>query len=456
MKRNTFLIILALATTALTIHVGAQGISFDDVQSGLENIKAAGSSPAVLPVPAAPVAAPAALSAPAAAEREWLVLVFINGRNNLARAAVKDVNEMEMVGSTDKVAVTAELGLLQDRGNSSRLYIQKDTTAGANNKLGAIVSPAVQVPGADMGSWKHFAKFAKWSYSRYPAKKVLAILWNHGSGRIDIGGADNTGAELGIAYDDLTRNFIRNKQIALALKEIERSIGKKVSIYASDACLMQMASVAYEIKDNADFIVGSEENIPNDGFPYDTILTALTADPGMEAEALSKILVEKYYDFYNGSGKNATLSAIKSSGLAGFTEVLNAWVKAAAISAHRKKALEAEQSALSFEKGYNGNDTSYKARSKDLADFVDLVGQKADKTSKVYAKGEALKNFIDTKLVIANKVAAADPKYNRSRGLAVYFPKLIYDSSYDENIFSRDSLWDDFLKWKLDPSYKIR
>ncbi|MBI4801724.1 MAG: hypothetical protein HY796_04275 [Elusimicrobia bacterium] len=454
MKRN-ILLILTLAMTAPTINIGAQGISFDEVRSGLDTIKAGGFSPAVLPAPA-PVAAPAALPAPAAAERDWLVLVFINGRNNLARAAIMDVNEMEMTGSTDKVAVTVELGLLNDRGNSSRLYIQKDATAGANNKLGAIISPAVKVPGADMGSWKHFADFAKWSYRNYPAKNVLAILWNHGSGRIDIGGADNTGAELGIAYDDLTRNFIRNKQIALALKEIERSTGKKVSIYASDACLMQMASVAYEIQDNADFIVGSQENVPGAGFPYDTILAELAANPGTDAEALSKMMVDKFQNYYNGSGDNTTLSAVRSSQLPGFAAAVNDWVKAAATAANRKTLLEAEQGALSFEKGYNGNDTSYKARSKDLYDFIDLVNKKANKASKLYAKGEALKAYIDGKLVIANKTTEPGSAYDRARGLAVYFPKLIYDPSYDENIFSRDSLWDDFLKWKLDPSYKIR
>jgi len=454
--KQTITLILAFAATALVTDINAQNISFDELQSGIERIKAAGSFSAVPPAPAPAAAVPSDMAAPAATEREWLVMVFINGRNNLAQAAIKDVNEMEMVGSTDKVAVTAEVGLLQDGGNSSRLFIQKDTTADAGNKLGAIISPAVKVPGADMGSWQHFVDFAKWSYSRYPAKKVMAILWNHGSGRIDIGGADNTGAELGIAYDDLTRNFIRNKQIGMALKEIQSAIGKKVDVYDSDACLMQMAEVDYEIKDSVDVIVGSEESAPNAGLPYDTILAALTANPSADAETLGAIMVDKYADSYAGSAENATLSAIRSSRLAGFTEVLNDWVKAAAIPAHREKLLEAENEALSFEGGYNGNDTSYSARSKDLADFVDLVGRKTDKDSKLYAKGEALKKFINTRLVIANKIAAVEPTYNRARGLAVYFPKLIYDASYDENIFSRDSLWDDFLKWKLDPAYKVK
>jgi hypothetical protein len=363
---------------------------------------------------------------------------------------------LELAGSTDKVAVTVELGLLSDRGSSTRYYIGKDTTADAANPWGEIVSAAVKVPSADMGSWKHFVDFAKWSYRKYPAKKVLAVLWNHGSGRIDIGGADNTGSELGIAYDDLTRNFIRNKELALALKEIGQAIGKKVDVYASDACLMQMASVAYEIKDDAGVIVGSEETIPGAGFPYDSILAELEADPGMSPEALSSVIVKDFAAYYSATPENTTLSAIRPSALPEFTSLLNDWVRSAAVPADREKILQAEDEALAFENGYNGNDTSYNARSKDLYDFVDLVGEKADDGSKLRAKGNALKNFITSKLIIRNGTTPAGGEYDRAKGIAIYFPKLIYDSSYDENLFSRDSLWDDFLKWKLDASYKVR
>lgn len=470
MKKN---ILLALATVAaLALGLGAQDISvadgppkaeqasvtFDQLYNGGSGLIA---DPADVsaPVAADPAQATAAASA---AEREWLVMVFINGRNNLAPAAIADVNEMETVGSTDKVAVTAELGLINDRGTSARFLVQKDTMFPVVNlvrgdaDLTHIISNGIKVPNADMGSWRHFADFAKWSIRRYPAKKVMAVLWNHGSGRIDIGGADNSGSELGIAYDDTTRNFIRNKQIAMALAEIRRSTGKKVDVYASDACLMQMASVAYEIKDDADFIVGAEETVPGSGFPYDTILSGLAAAPETDAEGLSKIIVDKFYAYYNGSGKNTTISAIRSSELPGFAAVINEWVKAAATAANRTTLLEAEQNALSFEDGYDGNDTFWSARSKDLYDFIDLANEKADKASEVYAKGEALKAYLANSLVIANKTTKAGSEYDRAKGIAVYFPRLIYDSSYDENVFSRDSLWDDFLKWKLDPSYEIR
>ncbi len=439
--------VLAIAVLVLggVPSVRAQGLALEDIPLAL-----AGAASAA--VPAASPAAASGLPAEApASEREWLVLVFINGRNDLASAAVEDVNEMELAGSTDKVAITVELGLMEDRGVSSRMYIEKDADAS-----GDIISPAVKVPNADMGSWKHFVDFARWSYRKYPAKKVMAVLWNHGSGRIDIGGADNAGAELGIAYDDLTRNFIRNRQLGMALAEIGKAIGKKVDVYASDACLMQMASVAYEMKDHAEVIVGAEENVPNAGFPYDAILSALAAEPGMGAEALGALVVREFSGYYSGYGENSTLSAIRTSALPGFVKLLNDWVRAAAVPAGREGVLRAGEAALAFENGYNGNDTSYNALSRDLYDLVDLAGKSADDGSALRARGEALKKFISGRLVVANGTTPAGGEYDRARGMAVYYPRLIYDTSYDENLFAGDSLWDDFLKWKLDPSYKVR
>ncbi|MCX5785003.1 MAG: clostripain-related cysteine peptidase [Elusimicrobia bacterium] len=457
MKKN---ILLALAVVAaLALGLGAQDISFDKLYSGGTGLSAA---PVSMPVPVAAAAAEAPAPATAPAEREWLVLVFINGRNNLAPAAIMDVNEMETVGSTDKVAVTAELGVVNDRGTSARFLIEKDTRfpianmVDGDDDLTHIISNGIKVPNADMGSWKHFADFAKWSIKKYPAKRVMAVLWNHGSGRKDIGGADNSGAELGIAYDDTTRNFIRNKQIAMALAEIARSTGKKVDLYASDACLMQMASVAYELKDKTDVVVGAEEIVPGNGFPYDTILQALNSNPGADAEGLGRIIVEKFHDFYDANqastlnaNEGTTISAIRTSQLDGFVQLLNAWVNEAKKPENAAVFKPAISGTLSFEYNNKGPDDGYSARSKDLYDFIKQINANPKVSPALKAKGQAVQRFISGSLLIANANTGPNGDYTRAMGLAVYFPQMIYDSSYDETRFAADSLWDDFIKLML-------
>ena len=40
------------------------------------------------------------------------------------------------------------------------------------------------------------------------------------------------------------------------------------------------AIMAYELKDQAEHIVGSEEGTPWDGFPYEDLLETLSSSPG--------------------------------------------------------------------------------------------------------------------------------------------------------------------------------
>ena len=458
------------ALTALSMGLMAQGAGFDELYKSLPQPVA--TTAAAVPVPAE--VAPKG-GAAQAGEREWLVMVFLNGRNNLWSSGIADINEMETVGSTDKMAVTVQLGLLQDRGTGARFLIQKDTQFPVTNLIAGdrniahITSVGVKVPNADMGSWRHLVDFAKWSIRRYPAKKLMIVLWNHGSGRIDIGGADNSGSELGIAYDDLTRNFIRNRQIKQALDAIRAETGRKVDILDTDACLMQMASVAYELKDSADFVVGAEEIVPGPGLPYDTVLGALAADPGMSPEQLSRTLVAKFKDFYGGNmttlqgmgalkaNAGTTLSAVRSSASADFVSVLNAWALEAKKPANFPVLKAAMARTLAFEygnNGGNGNDTATSARSRDLYDFVKNINADAKASPELKALGADLMDFIDSgSYVIANAITGPNAAYMRAKGMAVYFPKMVYDPSYDETLFARDSQWDELIKFMVNQEY---
>lgn len=454
MKKTILLATAVMAALALGLR--AQDISFDNLYSNGAGLSAAS---VAVPAPVPAVSAKAAAHA-APAEREWLVMVFLNGRNDLAPSAIKDINEMEMVGSNDKVAITAELGLINDRGTSTRFLVRKDTRfpvmdpVKGDAELAHIISNGIKVPNADMGSWKHFADFAKWSIRKYPAKKVAVVLWNHGSGRTDIGGADNTGSELGIAYDDTTRNFIRNKQIAMALAEIARSTGRKVDLYASDACFMQMASVVYELKDKTDVVVGSEEIIPYQGFPYDTVLEKLNSNPGTNAEGLGRIIVKEFHDYYEANKSSilsfltgTTISAIRTSQLDGFVQVLNAWVNEAQKRENAGIFKPSIENTLSF--GFGGTDNGFSPLSKDLSDFIFRVNSNPKVSPALKAKGLALQKFISNRLIVTNATTGPNRDYTRATGLAVYFPQMIYDQSYDETKFAADSLWDDFIKLKL-------
>ena len=220
----------------------------------------------------------------------WTVMVYINAKNNLEQFGLLNVNQMEMVGSTDKVKIAVELGRMSTYDSSDggwkgerRYIIQKD------NDTNHISSPVLQeIAKADMGDWHHLVDFVNWAKKTAPAQHYMLIVWNHGSGWDKSGGLKDNWLR-GISYDDETGNHMSTPDLGNALAAIG-----KLDIYASDACLMQMAEVDYQIKDYTSYIVGSEQTEPGDGYTYNTILGPLVANPGMSALDLAKVTVKSY------------------------------------------------------------------------------------------------------------------------------------------------------------------
>jgi hypothetical protein len=66
-----------------------------------------------------------------------------------------------------------------------------------------------------------------------------------------------------------------------------------------DACLMTMLEVAYQIRDHARVLVGSQELEPGPGWPYATVFADLVARPAMTLAELGAAIVGRYAEFYD-------------------------------------------------------------------------------------------------------------------------------------------------------------
>ena len=75
--------------------------------------------------------------------------------------------------------------------------------------------------------------------------------------------------------------------------------GVGIDILALDACDVATIEVAYELRDTVDYFAASELFVPDDGLPYDMILTALVADPGMTPAELAHDMVDMYMEYYS-------------------------------------------------------------------------------------------------------------------------------------------------------------
>jgi len=371
------------------------------------------------------------------APKDWTVMVFLNGKNNLEEFALKDLNEMETAGSSDRVNIVAQLGRARgyydgdgDWTGVRRYLAQKDADPGR------IASPVLAELGqADMGDYRTVIDFVRWARAAYPAGRYLLVVWNHGSGWTKAG----PGGARGISYDDETGNHVTIPQLG----EVLRQTGP-VDVYASDACLMQMAEVAWELKDHASYIVGSEETEPADGYPYDAVLGALNGDPRMAPRELARTLVNSYGAYYAAAGTGATLSALRSAALPAFRGLADAFVSAA-MAAGDKGVLKR---GLYYAQHYAYDDN------KDLDSFLTYVAAKSS-NARLRDAAAALSAHLRGELV-AYKASAnyAQPPdgleqvdYAQAGGLAVYLPGTKPAPGYAQLRWAQDSSWDELLSW---------
>jgi hypothetical protein len=413
---------LSGAALSLAVSIASAGVSFDGGKNLNIKDEIANMDVSVPQISAGKTAKPAA----ARGQAEWTIMVFINGKNNLAPYALKDMNEMEMVGSTDKVNIVTETGLMAGYGDMPwtgvrRFLIKKDADTNT------VTSPALQDLGSvDMGSYGTVVDFGNWAKQNYPAKKYMLIIWNHGSGWERSIGIRVT---KGISYDEETGSNINTPQMAQILKGIGG-----VDVYGSDACLMQMAEVDYEIKDYARVIVGSEETEPGDGYTYNTFLGPVVANPSMGPEDLGKAEVASYGDHYQQSGEGATQSLVETSAIPQLLNLVNNFAYTVTQAGEKDLARSARDGAQKFETPEN----------KDLYDFARLVvaGTKSDD---VKAKGQALMDFIASDLVLANRTTSAG--YPGAKGISIYIPSGSLEDGYLDLQWAKYSNWDEFVNW---------
>lgn len=396
---------------------------------------------AVQPVPAAfppdlPALArelvPVPVPGVSAAVSEWTVMYFINGKNNLESSALMDMNQLELAGSDDRVKILVELGRMngQPEGDDHadgdwtgvrRYLVTRDPDTSRIN------SPVLmQRANYDMGDWKELAGFVLWVKRNYPARRYALILWDHGNGWLPVAPANAphfAAVSKGFSLDDETGNEFSTIQIGAAL----RAAGG-VNFLMLDGCNMQMASVAYELKDLAETLVASEEMEPGVAVRYAQYHALLKARPRMNAGEFAVNAVRTYRDYFTSGGETEemklTQSALRLSKMAAFRAKADAWAA---------EALRAEPSALRYgarKAKYFGDFPDYK----DLGHFVQLVSA-ASSNQRLKTLGSELLAYMKEELIIENW---AQDQF--SHGLAVYVPR-VYDPLYDQLSWSRGGLW---------------
>ena len=256
---------------------------------------------------------------------KWTFMVYLAGDNNLSTAGDKDLSEMRAVGSTSDVNVVVEFDNAGNRG-TNRYHVQRD----------GLDEHVVSMGETDSGSPEVLLDFIAWVAEEYPADRYALILWNHGGGwepseidRIarEVGSRDYNAREasersatpLGrlffrtsiktifelpspedrsICSDDGSGHSLDTVELGKVLGQVKEVLGQPLDLLGMDACLMSNLEVAYQAQETVRYIVASEENEPNDGWPYDAVLRKLVEDPNVSTPDLAANIVSAYTKSY--------------------------------------------------------------------------------------------------------------------------------------------------------------
>jgi hypothetical protein len=259
-------------------------------------------------------------------------MLYIAADSTLANFAVESLKQINNsagapVGTDDNtVVVAAQFAIDAPGGQMVPRYIFDKCSHGTiKNSLKEPLNAPV-----GMTEQQALISFLQWAYSEGTPKDAeekhyALILWGHGPQLLlqpAPGGQSPCGPNGNRQSATL---FLTPEELRIALQQGLQ--GKPpLDIIAFDNCSMSMFEAAYEIQDLAQYMVASQEEVPDPSFPYDTLIglfRRLGGGPAKDPKPIEDLLaagVEAYvgayqdYIFDEATGlKEVTLSALRLS-----------------------------------------------------------------------------------------------------------------------------------------------
>jgi len=420
-------------------------------------------------------------------EADTLLLIYISAVNNLKYFARKNMLELIRLGSQGprgkrlRIALQLDTTIERNQKITLRYYVEK-------NKLILTNSNDATSHKMDSGDPQTLISCCKWAIENFPAKRVILVLWNHGTGIIDIGrpraitlaelfsfNPKNNMLELdrkvpfldfmtqisppdqrGICFDDITGNYITNQDLAYALDVITKNhLKRKFDIIAFDACLMSMLEVANIIKPYTDYMVASQEVELGTGYNYEKMFSLFknsTPDP----RTLSTHMVHAYEQTYINITRDYTHSAIDVKHVPLLENTVNhiAQTLITCLKNQKnnsvKKAIQMSSHKLQCT---HFDEPSYKDLGHFLLNIQKNMGQFKLNNRKLEREMKSKLNSLIKEclnqikgIVFANKCGK---NLAQAQGISVYLPLRRIHNSYRKTTFWQTNAWGSFLQYYL-------
>ncbi|MFA9423984.1 MAG: clostripain-related cysteine peptidase [Sedimentibacter sp.] len=245
-------------------------------------------------------------------EKNWTILIYANGNNELEPEMRQAMLDAEKVGSNTDVNVVIQLGRAKyeivklmrpdvdskddDCWSGVRRYL---VSKGSSTLVGNLKS-------VNMADPKKLYDFIKWGMMFYPAKKYMLILGGHG-----------------YQFVGMMTDYSQKAPYIMGIPEMVRAINKaakdigKIDILVIDTCYFNSIEVIYELGKEENHstlsVITHVENGAIEGLPYDRIIEIVQEDSDVEdvTVIIQKIIDKLPYDLVAYEINHHTLKQIK-------------------------------------------------------------------------------------------------------------------------------------------------
>lgn len=249
------------------------------------------------------------------------------------------------------------------------------------------------IPAKNMGNPNTLEYFLDYTTTNYPSGNYSLILWNHGGGPL-----------VGYGLDETPNDILTLAEIASALNNSNFNQDNKLGLLGFDACLMAGIESAYILRDNAEFLVASQESEPGFGWDYSFLETITKESSNLE---IGKFIIDYYYNFFidNGFSQDCTLSLLDLSKVENVEKNLNDYFLNIEQNLTSQSFVEYAKNRVNT-KAFGGFTTSSSYDLVDLNNMIDLLG----------GNNQDLKKSLD-EFIVYNKT-----NLSNSNGISIYYP----------------------------------
>jgi Clostripain family len=252
----------------------------------------------------------------------WTIMLYIAADGNIANFAVESLKQLNYSASTPsgaadqaKVVVAAQFAIDAPGGQQIPRYIFNECSGGplGNSLVGHLKAPD------NMTEQQALISFLQWVYGhpKCEADKYALILWGHGPELLmQPPSAQQLDDSCAASQNGSYHLYLSPEELRVAL-EVGKPKDKRLKIIGFDACSMSMFEVAYEVRGLVDYMVASQEEVPDLSFPYDTLVDLFRKMGNGEERLLKEgvyAYVEAYQDYVCNAVtrmRRATLSALR-------------------------------------------------------------------------------------------------------------------------------------------------